>query len=110
LQTIDQSGTPVKTIQELPEVPLHAEWLWIAYTRLSRRRMTTSAGAQPISMSEIEAYARYYDISARSDREALVEVITALDDVFMEHQRKEMKKAREKGRGKGKSGVAKPRR
>lgn len=77
--------------------------MWLAYTRLARRRLTTSAGPQPISMTEVEAYARYHQLNSRFERETLMEVVTALDDVFLEHQRKEMKKAREKGKRGGKS-------
>lgn len=100
MQKINQSGTDVKTVQDMPTVPIYAEWLWLAYARLARRRGASSAGPQPIAMTEVEAYARYHGMVSRFEREALMEVITALDDVYLEHQRKEAKKAREKGKGK----------
>lgn len=59
-------------------------------------------------MTEVEAYARYHGVDSRFERAALMEVVTALDDVFLEHQRKEMKKAREKGKRGGKTPPRKP--
>ena len=84
----------------MPDVPLFAEWLWVAYARLARRRQHTSAGPQPVTMTDIEAYARYHELVSTFERRALMEVVTALDDVYLDHVRKESKKSRDKDKRK----------
>lgn len=81
-------------------MPLFAEWMWVAYARLARRRQQTSAGPQPITMTDVAAYASYHNLNSAFKRKALMEVVTALDDVYLDHTRKDAKKAREKGKGK----------
>jgi hypothetical protein len=66
-------------------IPAGGELLWRWFLDLSRTRRAGLAGPEPISYSEIEAYARStrWPIEPRH-----VAVLRAMDDVWMEHARK----------------------
>lgn len=70
-------------------------WLWEAFTSLSRKRVITESGPQPIPVSEIRAYAEYFTIPLGL-RGELFYIVGVLDEVFLEHATKLRAKEAEK--------------
>ena len=80
------------TGKPLPRVPEAGLPLWGAFCELSARRTWHAHGPNPIAYSEIEAWARLmrWPLEPRH-----VEAILALDDVWLEHSRKQVDKPEE---------------
>lgn len=65
-----------------PAIPAGGDLLWRWFHDLNQTRTWHSVGPNPISYSEIEAYARLHALPLRSDH---IAVIRAMDRTFMEH-------------------------
>jgi len=50
---------------------------------LSSHRQSSGFGVSPLSISDIEAYTRLAGLESADDRFAFLEVISALDDVYL---------------------------
>lgn len=109
LQQISEEGINVPTLEKIPKLLAEAVWLWDAFEILSEKRIRNEIGPQPISMSDIRAYADYVEIADEVDREDFLHLITALDRVFISEvmkrktERDERNKRRQQRRGRGSS-------
>lgn len=95
LAQLKQEGKPVKALEDVPEVFPHALWLWSAFNTLSRKRLVTPEGPQPIAVSEILAYVTYFDIPFGL-RNELMGIVNLLDSVFISHMAKLRKQDKNK--------------
>jgi len=80
----------------MPELMAGTDWLWAAFQELSERRGMTDQGPESIKVSELHAYVQYQRIEDAGDREVLLQVVGAMDRIFVEHVRGEMKRKRKK--------------
>lgn len=58
-------------------------WIWEAYIHLSTSRQLGFSGPQPLSISEVLAYADFRGIHNLDEREELLHHVQALDQIFM---------------------------
>ena len=71
-------------------------WIWQAFAILSRsRRVDGMAGLQPISVLEIDAYARLRGIRG-DDAEELLELVLAMDAELLKRVNERRERAQEK--------------
>lgn len=103
LAQLKEDGKTVKALEDVPEVLPHALWLWAAFNSLSRKRLITPEGPQPIPVSEILAYAVYYDIPSGDPRTDLMDIVSLLDETFLLHVAKERKKRDKQASARGAS-------
>lgn len=89
------------TPRALLERPVMDPNLWFyrrAYDRLSRSRQWSDGQPQAIAISEIVAYCQGFGIQLSTSREALLDLVQAMDQVFMqkmaEQSPAEVKKAK----------------
>lgn len=66
--------------------------MWEAFSELNYRRGVSMAGPVPITMSDIEAYARFRAISAPYERDRFLLYIRVLDQEWMTNHYSEKKK------------------
>lgn len=65
-----------------PEIEVAGRMLWQAFLSLSRTRRYHAAGPEAIAYAEIEAWCRVMRVPLAP---AHVEIITALDEVWLDH-------------------------
>ena len=63
-------------------IPAGGDLLWVWFTDLSNARTFHSAGPNPISFTDIEAYARLHRIQMESRH---VDAIRSMDSAFIDH-------------------------
>ena len=85
----------------MPVLTAGGEWIWEAFQVLGDRRRTTEHGPDPISMVDLLAYATYQRIDGEFDRDMLLQIVSSLDNIFLVHVRKEMKRVQESRRRQG---------
>lgn len=82
-----EQGAPLRVLKKLPSIPSGIAWAWEAYGLLSARRTYTNAGPQPIQISEMVALAEVLGLDD-SDRLDMMRYVTALDDLYVDHMRR----------------------
>lgn len=82
----------IPTLEEEPELLPHLHWVWEAFSELNYRRGVSMSGPIPISMSDIEAYARFRGINSLAERDRLLNYLRILDQEWMTHHYDEKKK------------------
>ena len=82
----------IKTLEEEPELLPHLHWVWEAFSELNYRRGLSMSGPVPITMADIEAYARYRGIFSIYERDRLLIYLRCLDQEWMTNHYDEQKK------------------
>ena len=82
----------IKTLSDEPELFPHLYWVWDAFGELNYRRGVSMAGPVPITMADIEAYARYRGINSQEERDRLLNYLRILDQEWMTNHYNEKKK------------------
>lgn len=104
LAELKESGVNVKALDKVPEITPYGRWLWRAFHLLSDRRQLTADGPQPITISEIAAYADYFLIPSGSLRDDLLTCVTEMDNLFLQFVMKRRQEQRRKAEQKAKTG------
>lgn len=103
LEQLRAEGNAVPSLDNEPTLFERSKWLWNAWLVLNARRTRTDSGPQAIPMSEMLAYVQYEGITEEWRRDDLLEVMGALDGLYMEHMAQQREKAaREAKRASGK--------
>ena len=77
----DPENYPI--LRSKPDIWNDLVWVWEAYAFLSSARQIGFSGPQPLTLSEMLAYADYRGINAVDEREELLVLVQHLDRVFM---------------------------
>ncbi len=75
-------GEPTPALQARPQLWPSLQWIWEAFTRLSRARVVGWV-PHPIALAEIEAYCRLYGITDPDVRSEFAHLVWALDQVWL---------------------------
>lgn len=82
----------IKTLDEEPQLLSHLHWVWEAFGELNYRRGLSMSGPVPITMTDIEAYARYRAIFSTAERDRLLYYLRLLDQEWMTNHYEDAKK------------------
>lgn len=82
----------IKTLDEEPKLFSHLNWVWEAFGELNYRRGVSMSGPVPITMMDIEAYARFRGIASAIERDRLLHYLRVLDQEWMTNHYTEQKK------------------
>ena len=84
----------------VPDVRLFPDllWVWEGFITLSRCRGNNESGPQPITVSEINAYAEYRNIDGDYERKTFLKYVGELDDKYLAHKYDERAKAEKKAK------------
>lgn len=74
-------------LEEQPEVYPHLMWVWDAFCEIEKSRQYGFGHPQPISLHEIESYARLNSITGE-DLQELLTYVRFLDQSFIAWHRK----------------------
>lgn len=87
-------GIPVQALAERPALAGPLQRYLVAFYDLSRGRQITMGGAGPIPLSEIHAYMQIFEMQDLDERRRFMDLMTRMDGVYLEHQRKKQDLAR----------------
>lgn len=93
-----KTGKTPKALKSRPELDLRQVYFYNAYQRVAGSRRASMAGALPIPISEIKAYAEYLHIDDVDLRELLLDRITFLDGVYLEQVAEKTKTSPSRGK------------
>lgn len=82
----------IKTLEEEPELLPHLHWVWEGFSELNYRRGVSMSGPVPITMTDIEAYARFRGINSIPERDRFLNYLRILDQEWMTNHYSEAKK------------------
>lgn len=87
-QIIDRGEDPENypILKSAPEIWPDLGWIWEAFTYLNACRQAGFNGPQPISLTEILAYAQYRGITCPDERDELLYHVQKLDVLYMTEQ------------------------
>lgn len=80
----EETGEDADDVKDAPTISQFTADIWEAWRYLTGSRQYTMGGAAPIAISEILAYAEYKRIASDEDRDRLLQLITAMDVVYLE--------------------------
>jgi hypothetical protein len=98
LRKIKEAGATVPVLDRMPSVLPHANWVWLAFWRLSATRQTNDQGPQPILLSEIKAYCDLAGVTEPAFQDDLLYHVMVLDRMFLDHAAKARAEADRKRR------------
>lgn len=83
----EETGNVPDALQKRPDIPEHWVWVWDAFFELSNdRSFAFSIG--PIPSSAIHIYAHAHGITDQDQLQTMIEIIRAMDAVYLDHVRK----------------------
>jgi hypothetical protein len=88
----DDPSLKIKTLEEEPELLPHLNWVWEGFQELNYRRGISMSGPVPITMCDIEAYARYRAIFNPYERDRFLTYLRVLDQEWMNNHYEDQKK------------------
>ena len=91
LQRRKAKGRPVPALDRQPTLCFGAEEVWGIFNVLSRTRMSSGYGPQPIQLRELLACCDLFGVQSTAERRDLVRLIQALDAAYLEHEIKRLK-------------------
>lgn len=82
----DYSHPARKRLAEAPKLNQYEAVFWEAYGECSTCRPPSFAGVAPIPFTAVLEYAKFWGFS-RTETEALLKAIRALDNIYLDHAR-----------------------
>lgn len=73
-------------LEARPELPVHLEFYFEAWQRLSQSRSMGMSGPSPISFQAMTEYCRVYGLSNKASITKFVDYLQALDGHFIQEQ------------------------
>lgn len=98
MEKLKAAGVKVPDLPPEPELLEEAAWIWVAFHRLSRKRITVDGSPQPIQVSEIAAYATYHGVRSENDLDDLFYLLDLMDMEWLEFVTAKRREAAEKAR------------
>lgn len=86
-------GEEVEALENRPELLPELRYVWNGFILLSDSR-SSGMGLSYIPLSEILAWFQIYDIDDMAEREEVLEMIKALDRIYVEYQNSKDKKVK----------------
>ena len=87
MKELKKGGTVIPILDRMPEILPQARFYWQAFQTLSSKRDVLGGKASPIRMTEILAYVEFMRLDNYQARNDLLQIITALDNAYMELSR-----------------------
>jgi hypothetical protein len=91
-----QSGFQPQALLNRPKPEPEYEFYRVAYYRLSRSRLWFEGLPQAISLTEIATYCSFTGVRDQGLRENLVDLVQAMDGVFIDHMAEQQAASRAK--------------
>ena len=85
-------GVTPKALRDRPQLDFRQVQFFNAYQQLAGSRNVSMSGAMPIPVSEMQSYCSLFKIHNVEHIETLVDRITFLDGVYLEHAAEQSKK------------------
>lgn len=78
-----ERGRSIPALENRPDLEPHLIWVWEAYSTLDKSRQWGAGFPQPISLVELESYARLNRIR-RAEVDELIRTVQHLDACYLE--------------------------